>query len=352
MNNILQERIKRTLVIGLLSGILGGILGYISTIIDQEPHQTSLVTTAAFIMGLVVGTMFGILEEFSWRSVSHKIGYRNFNLVRFIVYLLFIVIGLMLFFSLGFVINEKMGFMQALKYYIYEENFFRDIILSAIVAIIVVNVMKLRRLLNYTEISSLFTGKYFYPEEEERIILFADIAGSTAIAEQLTPLQYSSFIRRCFIDVSEAVLLWKGETYQHVGDGIVITWKLGNKRQNARAIHCYFEMQKLLHGNREKFKHHYGIIPLLRGGIHSGTVIRTWVGEARRELAFHGDTINTASRIQGLCKKYDQDCLVSSDYLEKTEIDFHTTHIGELTLRGKAEPTDILAVTEKIILSV
>ena len=66
-------------------------------------------------------------------------------------------------------------------------------------------------------IRRLLTGRYHYPVEETCIFLFADVVGSTGIAERLGHMAYSSFLRDCFSDISEAILAWKGEVYQHAG---------------------------------------------------------------------------------------------------------------------------------------
>ena len=70
------------------------------------------------------------------------------------------------------------------------------------------------------------------------------------------------------------------------------------------------------------------------------------IGEIKRDIAFHGDTINTAARIQSLCNTYNKSLLVSKGF---TEFDgfgsqFITTSLGLVTLKGKQEAVELMSV--------
>jgi adenylate cyclase len=70
-----------------------------------------------------------------------------------------------------------------------------------------------------------------------------------------------------------------------------------------------------------------------------GLVTVAEIGDIKREIAFHGDVLNTAARLQGICKNYDCKMLIS-DILAKSlkSSDGFTKHfIGEVKLRGKQE---------------
>ena len=45
----------------------------------------------------------------------------------------------------------------------------------------------------------------------------------------------------------------------------------------------------------------YGETPIFNAGMDAGVVTVTEIGDIKRDLAFHGDVLNTAARIQGLC---------------------------------------------------
>ena len=68
-----------------------------------------------------------------------------------------------------------------------------------------------------------------------------------------------------------------------------------------------------------------------------GIVTVVEIGEIKRDIAYHGDVVNTASRIQDHCNDLNQKLLIS-EHLEKklTGLNgFSKNYIGEINLRGK-----------------
>ena len=70
------------------------------------------------------------------------------------------------------------------------------------------------------------------------------------------------------------------------------------------------------------------------------------MGDLKREIAYHGDAINTASRIQGLCNEFRAGCLISDDVLRnlKTIDGYQLISLGKRKLRGRKELLNIYAV--------
>ncbi|WP_298551533.1 adenylate/guanylate cyclase domain-containing protein [uncultured Algibacter sp.] len=81
--------------------------------------------------------------------------------------------------------------------------------------------------------------------------------------------------------------------------------------------------------------------------MNCGTVTVAEVGEYKREIAYHGDTINTASRIQDQCNRLGFDLLISEKFLKVVEIDSWTTSKleGNVLLKGKQGTVNIYSVT-------
>ncbi len=80
--------------------------------------------------------------------------------------------------------------------------------------------------------------------------------------------------------------------------------------------------------------------------MNAGLVTGAEVGEIKKELAYHGDVLNTAARIQGKCNELGQRLLVSETLKELmagvTEHAFNL--MGEAQLKGKAQPVRIYGV--------
>ena len=170
-----------------------------------------------------------------------------------------------------------------------------------------------------------------------RIFLFLDLKGSTTIAEKLGHNTYSQLLRNCYHDLTEIVIKYKADIYQYIGDEVVLSWKTKDAFQTLNCIKLYFAYDNKLKEHKEFYMKHYHTLPEFKGGMDMGVVTVAEIGDIKREIAYHGDVLNTASRIQEQCKVLDKNLLISEN-LEKELIDlngFEKEFIGEVTLRGK-----------------
>jgi len=193
-------------------------------------------------------------------------------------------------------------------------------------------------------------GKYYTPVEEERIFLFMDLKSSTYYAEKLGHFKYSGLIQDCFKDISEAVNKNQAEIYQFVGDEVVLTWKLKKGIKNHRCLHLYFDFVKQIESRGDYYQKNYGMIPIFKGGIHSGKVMVAQVGELKTEIAYHGDAINAASRIQELCNQFDERFLLSGDLVKKiSDISpsFQFSSVGFQFLKGRQIPIEVFTLNRE-----
>lgn len=80
-----------------------------------------------------------------------------------------------------------------------------------------------------------------------------------------------------------------------------------------------------------------------------GKVTAVEIGEIKRDIAYHGDTLNTAARIQSMCNQYEKKFLVS-DFLLKTSgltNEYQVEEIGNIILKGKTEAVGISSVSRR-----
>jgi adenylate cyclase len=206
--------------------------------------------------------------------------------------------------------------------------------------------LEVRRKVGPGNLMALLTGRYHRPREETRVFLFLDLKGSTAIAEELGHRRYSQFIRHCFQDLTESVLLYQAQIYQFVGDEVVLTWPGKDPEAEKKSLGMFFAFQRRLMGRKEWYETHFGVAPEFRGGVEEGMVTATEVGDIKREIAFHGDALNTAARLLELCREYDCPVLVSEriNKVIEREQDWSTRLKGEITLRGKGGPLAVYGV--------
>jgi adenylate cyclase len=193
----------------------------------------------------------------------------------------------------------------------------------------------------------LLIGRYHNPREEIRIFMFLDLVDSTMIAEKLGHKTYSHFLRHCFHDLTDIVLKYKAEIYQYVGDEVVLSWTEKNGLERLNCIKTFFAFENALEKGKDFYLKRFQYIPRFRAGLDMGVVTVAEIGDIKREIAFHGDVLNTAARLQGICKNYDCKMLISDhlgnnlhsldDYISKQ-------FIGEVKLRGKQERTKVYRI--------
>lgn len=182
-------------------------------------------------------------------------------------------------------------------------------------------------------------GKYQDPKEEDLVFMFMDLKNSTTICEDLGNVKYSAFIKDYYKLLSNCCEENHGEIYQIAGDGVFLTWKTSACKHKARPLNCFYDFKDALQHTQKKFLRRYGVIPDFKAAVHCGKVISAEVGNFGSEMAYHGDVLNTTSRIQSLCSKLGQDFLISEDFFAKLPLPlphkFICTKAGSFELRGK-----------------
>ena len=89
-------------------------------------------------------------------------------------------------------------------------------------------------------------------------------------------------------------------------------------------------------------------IPGFKASINSGKVTVTEIGARRKDIAYHGDVLNTAARLLGLCKQYGQKIIITETFLEmiKQQINFSPKYLTTLKLRGKSNSVSIYGIAK------
>ena len=192
-------------------------------------------------------------------------------------------------------------------------------------------------------------GRYHHPRTEERFFLFVDITGSTPLAERIGPDAIHRFLNHVFQIASDPIDDHGGEVYQYVGDEMVVTWTVPDGRASARPLACFFAIERAITEAAGDFEREFGVVPRLRAALHAGPVITGEVGGSRRSIVFHGDVMNTTSRIENATRDLQRSFLASEDALNCLEgIEAYTVlDLGPQQLRGRAAPLRVYAVTSE-----
>lgn len=202
---------------------------------------------------------------------------------------------------------------------------------------------EITRLLGSGNFFKLVTGKFYKPKEEYRIFMFVDLNSSTTIAEKLGHIAYSSFIKDCFYDLA-VVQHYNAQIYQYVGDEAVLTWERYKMKYVTQCVDAFWAFDDELSKRSAYYKTTYGIIPEFKAGMNIGVVTVVEIGDIKKEIAYYGNTLNTASRIEAVCNFYNEKLLISKkmyDELIKESSSYTYTKVAETQLRGKQGTTEI-----------
>ena len=225
----------------------------------------------------------------------------------------------------------------------------RDLLVAvaALVTFLLVVLHHCVQLVGDRNFRDIMRGRYHRPRAEERFFLFMDVVGSTPVAERLGPLAVHRYLDRVFQVASEATDMHYGEVHQYVGDEIVATWTLADGRLDARPLACLFAVQAALDARAPEFERAFGTVPKIRAALHAGEVVTGEIGGSRRAIVFHGDVMNTTSRIENATRTLGHNYLVSEDALARLEDTgrYATQDLGIQQLRGRVNPIRVYAVS-------
>jgi len=349
--SVKQKQKFRSVIIISLIGILVGLL-FTGLAFGFDTARAIKGMTAGFIITFLIG----IFENFVFQNKFRKLKFSTGLLIRTLVYVAVISFAVISVWVIHESSVNDANIFSTLKsddfrHFIVEGDF-KSILLFAVVFSFLVNLSaQINNLLGKNVLLNYVTGKYHKPKEEERAFMFLDVSSSTTIAEKLGPVAYHKLINSFFFDIDESIVGSEGEVYQYVGDEVVISWKNSRGFQNANCIRCFFNIQEKIGSLSEVYKKEFGLIPGFKAGLHCGQVIIGEIGDSKKEIVFHGDVLNTASRIQAECNGLKKTFLVSEDILSKLKLpeEYLSESLGKFMLRGKAREVKLFSIQKKTV---
>ena len=181
--------------------------------------------------------------------------------------------------------------------------------------------------------------------QQNMTIMFADIKDFTKLSEHLTPKEAFDFINAFLGVVSPIIRQNGGFIDKFIGDAIMALFPGGADDAINTAIQMTKELKKL---NLDRVKK--GLDPIVTGtGIHTGDLMLGIIGEEQRmEGTVISDVVNTASRLEGLTKLFDNRVIISSEVRKDlTESDdLHFRYLGKTRVKGKDTVLDVYGIVE------
>src|SRR5262245_10847832 len=177
----------------------------------------------------------------------------------------------------------------------------------------------------------------------EVTLLFSDIRGFTTLSESRKPEEVIALLNRYFSLQVDVVFKHGGSLDKFIGDCIMAIWgaPLDDPEHAKRAVACALDMVDTLLAFRralgaEDSGFDVGI------GVHSGPAVVGLMGSQKRlEYTAIGDTVNLASRIEGLTKDAKRRVLVSRDTKELCGDAFVFELCGTFPVKGRAQPVEL-----------
>jgi adenylate cyclase len=179
-------------------------------------------------------------------------------------------------------------------------------------------------------------------------VLFADMVGFTTLASQRTPEQVIALLRDFQGRMEGCAFAHRGTVDKYIGDAVMVTFGTPYPAADdaRRALACARAMlEAIADWNRQRIADdeppsRIGI------GIHHGPAVLGDIGSKRRvEFAVVGDTVNVASRIEGLTRMLGVDLLASDGFMSRAREEGADTSafvdLGPQSLRGREEPVRV-----------
>nr|MBA3532009.1 FtsX-like permease family protein [Ardenticatenales bacterium] len=190
-------------------------------------------------------------------------------------------------------------------------------------------------------------------EGESRVVsvLFCDIRGFTARSERSTPQQVVALLNEYLPVVVDAAQSYQGTVNKFGGDSTLVIYGAPRVVQESayQAMRTALEMRTNLEALNQRLISQ-GEEPIRIGvGINTGMVLAGAVGpRERQEYTVIGDAVNLASRIEALTKEFPEHEILLSGWsyeaLGSRRSEFDVADLGEVEIRGKAEPVRVYAL--------
>jgi adenylate cyclase len=190
-------------------------------------------------------------------------------------------------------------------------------------------------------------GAQAEPDAQEVTVLFSDIRDFTALSANLPPSEVVRLLNEYHARMVEKVFQHAGTLDKFIGDGIMAYFgaPLADPDHAVHAIDCAMAMlDELAQLNVVRVAR--GAPPLRIGiGLHTGVVVVGDIGSPAHRLEYTaiGDTVNVASRIEGLTKHAETPVLASAATRDRVGARYAWRAFDPMIVRGKSEPLAIFA---------
>lgn len=330
------------LVVGAIIGLI--ITGLVSLMINEK-----FDAQAAFVglrNGISISALFWV-----YLAVVEPAGFGKYLKRR--PFILSAVIRGMIFsglITIGLVVNRLVAVWlwgePGWPAYFLDGSLLREAGLSLVFSLVVIFLLDVSKLIGPRVLTNIVLGRYHQPVREDRAFMFLDVRGATALAERIGDERTHEFLTRFFFDIDPIILRWDGEVVTYLGDGVMITWPLEEALDRSSPLEFLADVMGWVVANAPKYQEKYGAIPTFRAGLHGGDVVAGECGSSKREIAYVGDVVNIAARLEQACKRTRYVALASAEMVRRMALPegMVIDRLGAMRLRGREQQTEVVGI--------
>lgn len=181
-------------------------------------------------------------------------------------------------------------------------------------------------------------------QKKELTIFFSDIKNFTNISESMDPEELVMQMNDYFSAVSNTIIDNEGTLDKYIGDAVMAFWGAPADNPNHAECACRSALvcQELIFNLSHKWRVEGKPVFTTRIGIHTGNAVVGNMGyEKRINYTVIGDSVNLASRLEGINKFYGTKIIISQDTYKQVKDKFHTRMLDRITVKGKSHPVHI-----------
>ena len=170
--------------------------------------------------------------------------------------------------------------------------------------------------------------------------IFTDIKGFTTLVESAAPDVLGTLLNEYVEGMTGVVFAHEGTVAKVIGDGIHVLFNAPGEQPDyaTRAVACARDLDSWAQEFRQRWKKKGVDFGITRIGVHAGpALVGNFGGSHYFDYTAHGDTINTASRLESANKQLGTRICVS-ETIAKAAMNFKGRPVGDIVLRGRSEP--------------
>ncbi len=179
---------------------------------------------------------------------------------------------------------------------------------------------------------------------QEISVLFTDIRDFTTICEKISPEEVVNLLSAYFDAINASVEANGGSIIQFMGDSVCAMWNapVGDPDHVSHACRCALDIAATVERFNARQQGAGQPVFVTRIGLHTGSAVVGNVGAASRlQYTAMGDTMNVASRLEGINKEFGTTIMVSRAVVARCGDDFIFRPLGKKQAKGRSARLDI-----------